>query len=306
MTLSDTTLADLQQHTLPGLAEIVSGNGGLPMIRITAASASAEIYLHGAQVTSWRPAGAEEVLFLSRLSRWEEGRAIRGGIPICFPWFRAKADNPQAPAHGVVRTRAWRLDAVREQAGAVALTLSTESDATSRRWYPHDFRIEHHIRVGETLELSLVVTNTGADELSFEQALHTYHLVGDAEQVRVDGLDGTEFLDNMDGNRKKKQQGSVTYRKQTDNAYLDTATALDLVDSSMGRRIRTSKKHSATTVVWNPWQDGAAALADLGDQEWQTMACVEASNILESAIVLGPGAMHTMTAILSLAPLPAQ
>ena len=216
--MSNSALADLQHHSLPGLAEIISGNGGLPMIRVTAPWALAEIYLHGAQVTSWRPTGADEVLFLSRLSRWEEGRAIRGGIPICFPWFRAKADAPQAPAHGVVRTRAWRLEAVREEAGGVAVALSTDSDATTRRWYPHDFRIEHHIRIGQTLKLSLVVTNTGKDEMSFEQALHTYHLVGDVEQVRVDGLNGTDFLDNMESNTQKQQHGSVTYRKQTDNA----------------------------------------------------------------------------------------
>ena len=301
--MSDSDLRDLQHHSLSGLAEIVAGKGGLPMIRIASPAASAEIYLHGAQVTSWRPSGADEVLFLSRLSRWEEGRAIRGGIPICFPWFRAKADNALAPAHGVVRTRAWRLESLREEAGGVAVTLSVESDGTSRRWYPRDFRIEHRIKVGERLELSLAVSNTGADPMLFEQALHTYHLVGDVRQVRVDGLDGADFLDNTAGNFKQRQQGPVTYRKQTDNAYLSTAAALDLIDTSMGRCIRTTKEHSQTTVVWNPWQDGAATLADLGDEEWQTMACVEASNILESAIVLAPGASHTMKATLSLAAL---
>ena len=288
-----------EQFAIAGLAQIVAGEGNLPRIQVTTPAASAEIYLHGAQVTSWHPAGTDEVLFLSKQSRWEQGRAIRGGIPICFPWFRAKSDNPQAPAHGVVRTRQWQLDALTQHEQAVVVTLSTTSDDASRRWWPHEFRIVHRITVGAILKLELSVTNTGAAPLEFEEALHTYFHVADAEKVRVRGLDGAHFFDNMDGNREKQQQGDFLYDRQTDNAYVNTSGTLELIDPGLDRRIATSKQHSLTSVVWNPWREGAAALADLGNDEWQQMACVEASNILNHRIVLAPAEQHTMVATLS-------
>jgi glucose-6-phosphate 1-epimerase len=293
-----------RRFSIPGIAEVVSGNGGLPKVCVNAPSASAEIYLHGAQVTSWQPKDADEVIFLSAHSHWQDGRAIRGGIPICFPWFRAKADDPQAPAHGFVRTREWRLDSVttREVDDAVIVTCSTESDALTRRWWPHEFRLVHRVTIGRTLGLELTVTNTGAALLSFEEALHTYFRVGEARNVRVRGLDQVTYLDNTDGNREKTQSGDVFFAGATDDAYLKVHDAVELVDPDLHRTLRTDKENSATTVVWNPWQQGAASLADLGDDEWRTMACVEASNILGSAVSLAPGQQHAMRATLSIVP----
>jgi glucose-6-phosphate 1-epimerase len=286
---------------IPEIAKIVAGSGGLPKIQISSPAASAEIYLHGAQLTSWRPAGSEEVIFLSRQSRWEEGRAIRGGIPICFPWFRAKSDDPKAPAHGVVRTKGWRLDSLTQKQDSVIVTLSTESDAESRKWWPFEFRIVHRITVGSELKLELIVTNTGPASFHFEEALHTYNRVGDAERLSIIGLDGVAFLDNRDGNKLKLQSGDALLTRDTDNAYLNTQSAVEIADPVLNRRIRLEKQNSLTTVVWNPWKEDAAKLADLGDDEWRQMACVEASNILSGAVALGPGAEHTMTAIISVA-----
>jgi len=285
---------------IAGIAQVVLGNGGLPKVQITSPAAAAEVYLHGAQVTTWKPTGADEVIFVSAQSHWQDGKAIRGGVPICFPWFRAKADNPHAPSHGVVRTKQWRLDSIAQNAnGSVVVLCSTASDESTRRWWPHEFRLTHRITVGSTLTMELTVTNTGSAPLRFEEALHTYFRVGNVESVRVRGLDGVTYLDNTDSNRERVQSGDVVFRSATDNAYLKTQTPLELVDPGLRRTVRTEKQSSATTVVWNPWQQGAASLADLGDEEWRGMACVEASNILESAIDLGPGEEHTMCSILS-------
>jgi glucose-6-phosphate 1-epimerase len=147
--------------------------------------------------------------------------------------------------------------------------------------------------------MELTASNTGRTPLRFEEALHTYFRVGQAENVRVRGLDGVTFLDNTDSNRARVQSGDVIFTSATDNAYLNTQAPLELVDPVLGSTIRTEKQGSSTTVVWNPWREGAASLADLGDEEWRGMACVEASNILESAISLGPGEEHTMCSILS-------
>lgn len=287
---------------IPEIVEVSTGNGGLTKLVVTAASASAEIYLHGAQVTSWGPAGAKDALFLSEQSGWQDGRAIRGGIPICFPWFRAKADDPKAPAHGVVRTREWQLESVTAEAdGSVIVVCSTQSDESTRRWWPHEFHLLHRITVGKALRLELTATNAGPTSLQFEEALHTYFRVGDARSVRVRGLDQAAYLDNADSNREKVQLGDVVFAAPTDNAYVDTHSAVELIDPGLHRTIRTGKENSATTVVWNPWQQGAASIADLGDNEWQHMTCVEASNILGSAITLAPGQRHTMIATLTIA-----
>ncbi|QNI30691.1 D-hexose-6-phosphate mutarotase [Alloacidobacterium dinghuense] len=283
------------------MAEIVAGESGLEKVRVSTAAAEADIYLHGAQVTSWRPAGDEDVIFLSKQSKFQDGKAIRGGIPICFPWFRGKADNPKAPAHGVVRTKSWKLDSLEQQQDSVVVTMSTESDDGTRQWWPHEFRVMHRVTVGPELKLELIVTNTGSTAMHFEEALHTYHQVGDAEKVRVSGLDGVVFLDNMDANREKTQRGDVILTQPTDNAYLQTKSVLELVDAILGRRIKIAKENSLSTVVWNPWSSGAKALADLGDEEWRHFACVEASNILSCGVDLAPGAQHTIAARISVA-----
>jgi glucose-6-phosphate 1-epimerase len=285
-----------------GIAQVVAGNGGLPKVRVSTPAASAEIYLHGAQVTSWRPAGSEEAIFLSEHSRWEDGRAIRGGIPICFPWFRAKANDSTAPAHGFVRTKEWQIDSIdAEKDGSVTVTFSTEGDDSTRRWWTHEFRLVHRVTIGNTLRLELTATNTGSTPFRFEEALHTYFRIGEAGSVRIRGLDGVRYLDNTDGNREKVQSGEVAIAAPIDNAYLNTRGSAELVDPILRRTLRTEKENSATTIVWNPWQQGAAALADLGKDEWRQMTCVEASNILGSSASLAPGEQHTMRAILSIA-----
>ncbi len=281
---------------IPGVAGVVLGHGGLPKIQITSQAATAEIYLHGAHVTSWQPSGAEEVIFISKLSHFEDGKAIRGGIPICFPWFRAKADNPKAPSHGLVRTRTWNLESIAQKDSDIIASLTTESDDTTRALWPFEFRATHRITIGATLKLELIVENTGSEPFHFEEALHTYNRVSDAAAIRISGIDGVTYLDNRDNNTTKIQAGDIHFTAATDNAYIDTAHSVTIQDAGLNRSIRLDKQNSDTTVVWNPWSDGAAAFADMDDNEWREFACVEASNILSAAVKLQPGQSHTVTA----------
>jgi glucose-6-phosphate 1-epimerase len=291
-----------RQFGIPNVVAVTAGNGGLPKVRVTTPSASAEIYLQGAQVTAWQPANTGEVIFLSEKSHWQDGKAIRGGIPICFPWFRAKVDDASAPAHGFVRTKEWRLESVKTEGECVVVVCSTESDEATRRWWPHDFRLVHAVSIGRSLRLQLRVTNTGDTPFRFEEALHTYFRVSEAEKAGVRGLDQAAYLDNVDGNRKKTQTGDLVFTGKTDNAYLDAHGTAELIDPAGRRILRTEKENSATTVVWNPWQDGAASLSDLGNDEWHHFTCVEASNILSAAVELAPGEEHTMQATLRAVP----
>ena len=281
---------------------MVPDGAGFPKVSITTPQCSGEMHLHGAQVTSWKPADAEEVIFLSQHAAWEEGKAIRGGIPICFPWFRGKADDPHAPAHGVVRTAIWALESIEHNSEAVTIEMSTESDAATRQWWPADFRLRQRVTFGTRLKLDFTVSNTGATPFRFEEALHTYYKVGDVRKARIRGLGGVTYLDNTDSNKEKRQIGEVAISSATDNAYLNTQNDLLLLDPVLNRSILIAKQNSNSTVVWNPWAQGARALSDLGDDEWPHMLCAEGSNILQNAVELAPNQDHKMTVKMAVSP----
>jgi glucose-6-phosphate 1-epimerase len=287
------------RSVIPGIAEIEDGNGGLPKVRVTSARAAGEIYLLGANVTSWKPAGGEQVFFVSSQSRWKEGSAIRGGVPICFPWFGAKADDPKAPAHGFVRTKTWQLESIAEAGDAVVVSLFTESNEDTRRWWPADFRLVYRATFASELTLELEMTNTGASPLRFEEALHAYHRVGNLEMARVRGLDAVRYLDKTESNREKTQRGEIAVVSETDRVYLNTTGAIELHDPILRRETRITKEDSRTTVVWNPWIEKSHSLPDFADDEWRKMICIETSNVSGYSVSLAPGERHSMKAHVS-------
>jgi glucose-6-phosphate 1-epimerase len=286
---------------IPDVAKVVPGNGGLAKVCVTSAAAKGEMYLHGAHIASWQPRDAEEVLFVSSKSRWEEGRAIRGGVPVCFPWFADKADTPGAPAHGFVRTTAWQLESIVQDGNAVMVGMATASNDNTRKLWPADFHLVHRATFGSELILELMVRNTGITSLRFEEALHAYFRVGRIQEARLQGLNSVHYLDKTDSNRKKTQHGPIVIVSETDRVYLNTKAAIELEDHDLCRRITVDKENSLTTVIWNPWIDKAKALSDLGDAEWMQMVCIEASNVSDFAVELAPGQQHTMRAIIRLA-----
>jgi glucose-6-phosphate 1-epimerase len=293
----ESALAVSRRFENPGTASLVEGNGGLRKVCITSPAAVGEMYLHGAHVTSWKPVGREEVLFLSSQSRWEHGHAIRGGVPICFPWFGGKADDPKAPAHGFVRTKAWQLESIAQAGDGFAVSMFTESDEDTKRWWPADFRVTF----ASELRLELVVTNTGKTSLRFEEALHAYHRVGNILTSRVGGLDTGHYIDKTDSNRRKFQHGEIAIVSETDRVYLNTSDAIELEDPDLRRRTRVAKENSRTTVVWNPWVQKAHSLSDFADDEWIQMICIETSNVSDFALDLAPGQTHKMEAIVTVA-----
>lgn len=298
------TVADLNlRFEIPGIARIAQGNGGLLKVSVKSPDAAGEMYLQGAHVTSWKPAGAEEVLFVSAQSRWENGVAIRGGVPICFPWFGGKSDDSKAPSHGFVRAKAWQLEAIKQSGGTVTVTMSTASDENAKKWWPADFHLEYRVAFGSELHMELVLKNTGTTALRFEEALHTYFRVGNIEKARVRGLGGMRYTDKTDSRKVKLQQADVVITSETDREYLNTPHAVELDDAATGRRIRITNENSRTTVVWNPWEQKAKALADLRDDEWRQMICVETCNVSEFAVELAPGREHTMNSIIAVSKL---
>jgi D-hexose-6-phosphate mutarotase len=285
----------LVRVTLPPTVALDSGEGGLPRLTVRNAQARAQIYLHGAHVTAWQPENQAGVLWMSRKSHWDAAKPIRGGIPICFPWFGPHATDPSAPSHGIARLRDWALvEAHDDDRGATVLVFLLKQNA---------FSATYRVTVGTSLGLALEVHNPGAGIFTFEAALHTYFAVRDVRSVEIRGLEGTEYLDKV-GEATRRRQGSspITFTGETDRIYLNTQAACTIHDPELRRRIVVQKTGSDATVVWNPWIAKAAAMPDFRDDEWPEMVCVETGNVNVHAVTLAPGATHTLTAAIELRP----
>jgi glucose-6-phosphate 1-epimerase len=243
------------------------------------------------------------VLFVSSKSQWEQDRPIRGGIPICFPWFGGKANDPTAPAHGFVRTTPWQLESITQADNAVTIAMRIESSADTKKWWPADFQAVYRATFGSQLHLELTVTNSGTSPLHFEEALHTYFYVGQIEQLQLQCLDAVQYIDKVDSYQKKTQHGPIVIQSETDRIYLNHSNFVNVEDHSLHRHITINKHNSLTTVVWNPWINKAKAMPDFGDDEWTQMVCVEVSNVADFAVELAPGQQHQMQTVYRLADL---
>ena len=290
----------LVRIALPPSVSLDAGNGGLPRLTVANALARAEVYLHGAHVTAWQPAGHDPVIWMSRASQWNAAKPIRGGVPICFPWFGPHGTDTAAPAHGFARLLDWTLAEARDdEAGATHLVLQLTPPAPPPAAWPHAFSATYRISVGSTLTLSLEVLNTGTREFQFEEALHTYFAVRDIHQVHISGLSGAEYLDKVGGTTRRTQGAEpIRFTAETDRVYLKTQAVCTIHDPGLRRDIVVGKRGSDATVVWNPWVAKARAMPDFGDDEWPGMVCVETANANVHAITLAPGDRHTMTATL--------
>jgi glucose-6-phosphate 1-epimerase len=289
-----------QKLGIPGIAEVVLGNGGLSKVRITSAKTAGEIYLLGAHVAAWKPAGSADVLWLSKESWWQDGKPIRGGVPICFPWFGPRADDPQAPGHGFARITQWHLDSITHENGEVTVGLSTKSNDSTKKWWPADFELRYHVTFGTKLVMRLELTNTGASTLHAQNALHTYFSVGDVRQVSINGLDSVHYLDRADGGKEETQEGAIHIAAETNRLYLNTTHATEIDDPVFHRSLRVNKQGSSETVVWNPWTTQSKTMPDFGDEEWPGMVCVETCNV-SKPVELAPGKQHVMVATIDIA-----
>lgn len=290
--------------SLPPSVTVAPGHGGLPRVRVEGPAAAAEIYLDGAHVTSWHPHGQDEVLWMSAASEYAAGSPLRGGVPICFPWFGANQDDPTAPAHGFARRTTWELLGADEDGDDVVVRFRLEdSEATRAGAWPHRFAATCTVTVGRRLTVALEVTNRAVTEVTFEEALHTYLAVGDITAAQVTGLDGATYLDRLAGPEPLTQHGSIRFTGETDRIYVGTRATATVEDAARQRAVTVAKEGSATTVVWNPWVAKSAAMPDFGDDEWTGMVCVETAAVGADAVRLAPGASHLMSTTLEVGPL---
>lgn len=278
----------------------VSGPGDLPMIAIRNGAAEAMIMLQGAHVLSFQPHDQQPVLWVSQQARFESGKAIRGGIPLVFPWFGPHPSDPSKPQHGFARTMLWEVLGTSAGAeGTTQVRLGLHDNDQTRELWPQAFALEYVVTVGNVLEAELIVRNTDEVAYTWTGALHSYFTVGDVRQVAITGLDGTTYIDQVDAMQRKTQHGDITFDSETDRIYLATDATCEIHDPVLYRRIQVAKQGSRSTVVWNPWIDKSRAMADFGDDEYPGMVCVETANAADDAVTLAPGAEHRLKAIIA-------
>lgn len=271
------------------------GLGDMPVIEISNALAQATISLQGAHILSFVPTGEAELIWMSADATFASGKSLRGGVPICWPWFGPHASDASLPGHGPARTVNWRPVASKSLPdGRTQISLEMEQSEQVKAVCGHDLTVQLTITVGKSLEISLQTKNLGDTNFTLGQALHTYFNISDVREVHVEGLDGCEYLDKVDGFARKKQEGVVTISQETDRVYVNTGNEMRIVDAGMERVIVIRNQGSASAVVWNPWVETANKMGDLGHDGYLNMLCVETANALDDVVELAAGSTYTM------------
>ncbi len=299
-----------ERFGVAGAVAFEQGPGGFARAVLTGAGGRAAVLLYGAHAMEFQPDGHRPVLWVSRRSWLEAGKPIRGGVPVCWPWFGGKGPVAGSPLHGFARLAEWTVEsAARLPDGRATITLVLRSEAVrvpqAAAWWPHAFELRYTVTAGSDLTLTLSTRNTGNDPFTITQALHTYFAVSDVRSVRVHGLEGAEYIDTV-GPETLRRQGPepVAVRAEIDNVYRGHTGECVLEDAPWGRRIRVAKSGSRSTVVWNPWIEKAARMPDFGDDEWPHMLCIETANAgPDDAVTIPPAGGHDIQTHITVEPM---
>jgi glucose-6-phosphate 1-epimerase len=297
------TAADLaQRFGVANSLRFEDGPGALVRAIVSTSAADVEIYLQGAHVARWTPRGQQPVLFLSSKAQFAAGKAIRGGIPVIFPWFGARGDGKAGPDHGFARTTEWSIESARPgDGGAFEIIFALAPNNATRALGYDDFHLRLRVTTGAALSMELEVQNRANTPLLYEEALHSYFAVGDVREASVSGLEGTLYIDKTDGfQRKTAGDKPLRIAKETDQVHLNTAATCVVHDPVGERRIVIEKRGSASTVIWNPWSEKTVTMNDMDPDGWKEMLCVETANAADNTVSLLPGASHTLTAVIRL------
>jgi glucose-6-phosphate 1-epimerase len=249
--------------------------------------------------------GEQPLIWPNPEAVFKQGKGIRTGVPVCWPWFGVFDRNPHsvkamrqsdqpAGAHGFVRTARWELAGTTIEGDALRVDLVLPVPAGGFPGWPHQVDLKLSLLLDDQLHIHLTSHNRGTDTVSLSQALHTYFAVSDVRNVQVEGLDGLAYIDTADGWSNKQQSGLLHFTAETDRIYLNTPAQLNIVDKDWQRRLQLTSRGSNSTVIWNPWTERAKAFDDMADDGWQGMLCIETANVLDDVVSLAPGESHTL------------
>ena len=290
----------LARFGIPGELDFRIGAGGLTYVDIDNHGGRATICLQGAHVVSFRPKSQQEpVVWVSDAAKFAPGKSIRGGAPVCWPWFGAHAAEAGYPAHGFARTVGWEVTGTRRRNDAkTEITLQlVESEQTRAQW-PHPTRLTLTVVVGDKLEMQLATTNLGDAPVQIGEALHTYLHISDIGAVKVTGLEGSSFHDKVGEAARRKQRDAIAFKGEVDRVYVNTPADCVIEDAGFKRRIRIAKTGSLSTIVWTPWIGKAEKMGDMGRGRsgagWREMVCVESANAMDNVVTVAPGETHTL------------
>lgn len=295
---------------MPALSALLANSAGrvmllgdaaaYPILLVENSHARARIALHGAQVLSFQVHGEQDLLWTSESAVYREGAAIRGGIPICWPWFGPSLQMPPLQAHGFARNHFWSLASVLEQSdGSSVLNFSLTDTAQTRQLWPHGFILSLAVVVGRNLSVSLTMTNTDSLPVQITAALHTYLRVSEISRIAIRGLENTRYIDTLAANAVLSSPEAITFAAETDRIYFDCEDEVVIDDPLWPRKIKVAKTGSRTTVVWNPWVEKSSKMADFDRGGYQNMVCVEATNAADDSIALAPGESHCLATTVS-------
>lgn len=287
-----------REFGIDGQLQVVEGKGGLPFVSVSNSHAEALISLYGGQLLSYKPHNANtDLMFCSEHAYYQQGKAIKGGVPICWPWFGADPENKGRPAHGFARNSMWQISETTCNADEESvITLTLTDSANSRTLWPHSFILSLQITIGESLGLTLTTRNTSQQSFTITQALHSYFQVGDIQQVSVEGLSGVTYLDKVDNFASKQQEGAIKVNSEVDRIYTDFSGRLLIEDSALNRQIQISSDGSQTSVVWNPWSEICAGMADLDDDAYRHFICAETANAADDIVTIAAGESYRIHA----------
>jgi glucose-6-phosphate 1-epimerase len=247
--------------------------------------------MQGAQIDQFTPTGKAPLLWVSEADDYQIGNGIRGGIPVCWPWF-GMSGVEGFPQHGFARTRIWNLDSVKMRNQLVDLTFSLKITEQDKQYWPHDTEVKVLFTLGESLSVSIVNQNNADYEVSLTQALHTYFPVDDIHQLKASGFSQSKYIEFGEGPYKQPDD-YVIFDKETDRVYTDLSLVQQL-HTPQGT-IEVSRENSRSAVLWNPWIEKSTRLSRFKADDYLTMVCLEAANVLEDKVILAPGQSHTLT-----------
>jgi D-hexose-6-phosphate mutarotase len=267
-------------------------------VKIKTPWSAAEIYLHGAHVTHFQKNGEPPLIFLSAKSHFASGKGIRGGVPICFPWF---GNRDGEPSHGFARITEWQLVKTSVTPdGKVTVQFALPPIPGRDAW--KNLRTEFSVTVADTLTMELTAANDGCDEpLEIENCLHTYFNVGDIGAVSIHGLEGAAYLNFAEGDNgvpRPAETFPIRVNRETNRTYADTPATVEIRDENLKRTLRVEKFNSRSTVVWNPWTTQKLP-DDFDPAEHKKMVCVESGNVKQNKISLAPGKSSALRVQLS-------
>ncbi|MGF1547897.1 MAG: D-hexose-6-phosphate mutarotase [Thiotrichales bacterium] len=280
---------------IPGVVEFKLGAHGAVVAEISNGGATAAIARQGAQLLHWTPAGQAPVVWLSPAAKFAVGKSLRGGVPVCWPWFGAHPTDPGKPAHGFARNLDWKFVETAALGNATRVVLRFEPEAAQQILWPHAATLTLAVTIGTRLRLELTTQNTGTTPFTLTQALHTYFQIGDVETVSVEGLDGKSYVDRVRGDARVVQQGPVIIDGEVDRVYLATPGEVAIADPALKRRILIGKQNSSSYVVWNPGAEKGAKFGDMGDDGYRHMLCVETTNAWDDTVTVAPDATVTLS-----------